>query len=321
MPMIDMPLEQMKVYRGCSPKPADFDAYWDESLAEMHALDADVQITPANFQTPVADCYDLYYTGAHGARIYAKLLKPKHIQGKCPAVLTFHGYSGRGDDWGALLGYAATGFVVASLDCRGQAGKSEDVGGYGGGTFHGQFVRGISNPDPKRMLYRDIFLDTAQLAGILMDMEEVDEARVAAVGNSNGGALTLACAALEPRIKLAGPVHPFLCDFKRVWDMDMDVRAYEELKDYFRNFDPRHEQEEEIFCKLGYIDIQNLAPRIKASVKWFTGLMDDVCPPSTQFAAYNKLTCPKDMVIYPDFGHEGLPDAWEIRYQWLVKNL
>jgi cephalosporin-C deacetylase len=37
------------------------------------------------------------------------------------------------------------------------------------------------------------------------------------------------------------------------------------------------------------------------------GLMDQVCPPSTQFAAYNKITSPKSLEIYPDFGHENLP--------------
>jgi cephalosporin-C deacetylase len=41
----------------------------------------------------------------------------------------------------------------------------------------------------------------------------------------------------------------------------------------------------------------------------FTGLMDQVCPPSTQFAAYNAISAPKEMVIYPDFGHEALPEA------------
>ncbi|MGQ9454342.1 MAG: acetylxylan esterase, partial [Armatimonadota bacterium] len=78
---------------------------------------------------------------------------------------------------------------------------------------------------------------------------------------------------------------------------------------YFRLFDPRHEREREIFTKLGYIDNQHLAPRIRARVLMLTGLMDTVCPPSTQFAVYNKITSRKDILIYPDFGHESLPGA------------
>lgn len=321
MPLVDMPLAELKEYRGINPKPADFDKYWDESLAEMHAIDPQIEIIPSEFKTPIVDCFDLYFTGAHGARVYAKLLKPKNISGKCPAVVNFHGYSGRSEAWGAYMGMAASGFVVAALDARGQAGKSQDVGGHIGNTLNGQIIRGLENDDPKMLLFRDIFLDTAQLAGIVMDMDEVDETRVAAYGGSQGGALTIACASLEPRIKCAAAWYPFLCDYKRVWEMDMAERAYAELKRYFRDFDPRHEREDEIFTKLGYIDLQYLAPRIKADVMMFTGLMDDVCPPSTQFAAYNKMTCNKQSIIYPDFGHEGFPDSWEIMYEWFLKKL
>jgi cephalosporin-C deacetylase len=69
---------------------------------------------------------------------------------------------------------------------------------------------------------------------------------------------------------------------------------------------------------LGYIDLQHLANRIKAEVLMFTGLMDDICPPSTQFAAYNKMTCKKNMVLYPDFGHEGLPGAGDKTFEFLM---
>lgn len=318
MPVIDKPLKELKVYQGINPCPADFQQYWEESLAEMKALDKNVTITPAWFKSPVADCYDMYFTGVHGARVYAKLLKPKKIEGKCPAVVIFHGYSGAGETWAHCLEYAASGFVVAALDARGQAGKSEDVGGHVGNTMVGQIIKGLENDDPKMLLFRDVFLDCAELAGIVMDMPEVDETKVGALGGSQGGALTIACAALEPRINRAAPRFPFLCDYKRVWEMDLDVDAYKELRTYFRQKDPRHEREDEIFTKLGYIDLQFLAPRIKGKIKMFTGLMDTICPPSSQFAAYNKMTCEKDVVIYPDFGHEWLPDAEEITYMYMM---
>ena len=320
MPMIDMPLEKLKEYKGINPRPADFDKYWDESIAEMNALDPEVTITPSYFTSPVADCYDMYYTGIGGARIYAKLLKPKNISGKCPAVLSFHGYNGKSADWDKYLHWAASGFVVAAMDCRGQGGKSVDVGGNTGKTTAGHIIRGI-NDDPKTLLFRNIFLDTAELAKIVMEMDEVDETKVGAYGGSQGGALTIACSALEPRIKRSAPVFPFLCDYKRVWEMDMAERAYAALKTFFRDQDPRHEREDEIFTQLGYIDLQFLAPRIKAKLKMFTGLMDNVCPPSTQFAAYNKMTCERDMVIYPDFGHEGLPQADEMTYHFMLEML
>lgn len=104
---------------------------------------------------------------------------------------------------------------------------------------------------------------------------------------------TVACASLEPRIKRAVPLFPFLSDYLRVWEMDHAKDAYKELQEYFRHSDPTHELEATIFEKLGYIDIQFLAPRARAKVVWGIGLMDIICPPSTQFAVYNKLTAPK----------------------------
>ena len=47
------------------------------------------------------------------------------------------------------------------------------------------------------------------------------------------------------------------------------------------------------------------------------GLMDEICPPSTQFAAYNRMTCAKSLVIYPDFAHENLPGVDDMIYEFL----
>jgi cephalosporin-C deacetylase len=308
MPLtFDKPLPELQQYRGVNPRPADFDAYWDEALNEIHHLDPQVVLLPnPTLQSSIGDCFDLGFTGAGGARIHAKYVRPKS-SGPHPAVLQFHGYSGNSGDWVDKLAWVAEGFCVAALDCRGQGGLSEDVGGVKGATLRGQIIRGLDDPDPRKLLFRQIFLDTAQLAGIVMNLPEVDAGRVGAMGASQGGALTLACAALEPRIRLAAPVYPFLCDYQRVWEMDQAKDAYEELRHYFRSFDPRHEREPEVFTKLGYIDVQHLAPRIRADVLFFTGLMDTICPPSTQFAAYNKIRSPKRMVLYPDFAHEYLP--------------
>lgn len=320
MPLIDMPIEKLEKYNGVNPKPTDFDEYWEKALAEMKAVDSQVTITKATFQTPTVECYDMYFTGVNGARIYVKHLKPKNVTGKIPAVLRFHGYKNASEDWFGYLGFAAAGVAVFAMDVRGQGGKSEDVGGVCGNTIYGHISRGLDEKDPQKLLYRDIFLDTAQLAGIVMDMDFVDETNVYTNGGSQGGALSIACAALEPRITKVAARYPFLCDYKRVWDMDLAEEAYVELREYFRRFDPRHEREEDVFTKLGYIDLQYLAPRIKASVLVFTGLMDKICPPSTQYAMYNKLTCPKKHVIYPDYGHETMKDVNDITFDFLINN-
>src|SRR5580658_9995955 len=123
MPVLDMPLAQLKTYKGINPKPKDFDAFWDKSLREMRAVDPDVKmVRNKTIQVSYADCFDLYWTGVGGARIHAKLVRPKKISGHHPAILAFHGYSMSSGDWSDKLAYAAEGFTVASMDCRGQGG-------------------------------------------------------------------------------------------------------------------------------------------------------------------------------------------------------
>ena len=75
--------------------------------------------------------------------------------------------------------------------------------------------------------------------------------------------------------------------------------------------------EEAFFERLGYIDCQHLSARIQAETLFFVGLMDTICPPSTQFAAYNRIPAKKRTVIYPDFGHEGLPGHGDLIYNFL----
>lgn len=322
MPLtFDLSLEELGEYRGINPRPNDFDRFWDSGLQEMRTTDSNVELVPAEFQTSSCKCFHLYFTGVGGARVHAKLLQPINVNSPHPAVLMFHGYTGNSGDWVDKLPYVAQGFTVAALDCRGQGGLSEDSGGVFGNTLHGHIIRGLSDAlrgAPEKLLFRQVFLDTVQLANIIMAMPDVDENRVGAMGGSQGGALTVACMALEPRIKFGAPAFPFLSDYKRVWSMDQAKDAYSELQEFFRLFDPTHNKEDEIFEKLGYIDIQHLAARIQAEVLWGIGLMDTICPPSSQFAVYNKIGSQKSMIIYPDFTHEPLPGFSDKTFQFMM---
>ena len=303
MPLVDMSIEKLHAYAGRNPRPADFDEFWDRSLAEINAIDPKATFTPVPFPSSMIECFDLHFTSTKGARIYAKFARPKHFEGKIPVVMRFHGLSGNSSCWSDLLKFVAQGYAIASLDSRGQGGLSEDVGGVMGTTYTTPFIRGLDGK-PEDLLVRDLFLDTAMLARIVMGLDYVDEKRVGVFGGSQGGALSIACAALVPEIKRCAANFPYYADYKRVWEMDLDKGAYEGLRYYFRWFDPTHEREDEIFEKLGYIDIQFLAPRIRAKVMMATCLMDTTCPPSTQFAAYNKMTCERSVVFYPDYAHE-----------------
>ena len=70
----------LKEYTGTNPKPDDFDLYWDKALVEMKNVNSNLEIKPANFQTSFAECYDMYFTGVNGAKIYVKHLIILKIQ-------------------------------------------------------------------------------------------------------------------------------------------------------------------------------------------------------------------------------------------------
>ena len=312
---IDMPLPELKKYRGSSPKPADFEDYWYEAIKELDKTDPKPELVPASFQIPGAECFDLWFTGVKGARVHAKYLKPQEIKKKVPAVLSFHGYFEDSGNWSSKLSYLSVGFCVAALDCRGQGGLSEDCGTVKGNTVMGHIIRGLDSEDNRDMMYRSIFLDTVQLARVVQSFGEVDENRLCTVGYSQGGALAAVCAALVPEVKIASITYPFLSDYRRVWEMGLSCLAYRELQDYFRYRDPRHLREEEIFRKLSYIDVHNFAALIRARVLFFTGLADETVPVSTQFAIYNNLRTEKELYVYPEYSHEPIPESLDITLQ------
>ncbi len=322
MPAFDLPLDELRAYTGRNPRPDDHEAFWSAALVDLDAAipGADLAIDPVAHVAPYADCAELWFTGVRGARVYAKLLRPAAPTAPGPALLVFHGYSGASPDWFSLLPYVAQGFTVAALDVRGQGGRSQDVGGATGGTLDGHIVRGLGDV-PENLAFRHVYLDTVQLARILMDLPGVDAERVGTTGASQGGALALACAALEPRVRAVASVFPFLSDFRRVWEMDLANEAYSELRSWLRRFDPTHADIEGMWSRLGYIDVQHLAPRITGDVLMVTGLMDSICPPSTQFAAYNRITAPKRMALYPDFEHEDMPGRDDLVLDFLVDRL
>lgn len=100
--------------------------------------------------------------------------------------------------------------------------------------------------------------------------------------------------------------------------MDLAEDAYEELRNFFRLFDPRHEREDEIFTRLGYIDVKNLAPHIEAKVLMGLSLMDPVSPPSTPFAVCNAVRGEKERLTYPGFAHEAWPGFYDRAFDFLA---
>src|SRR4051794_39753223 len=77
MPIFEMPLNELRVYQGVNPRPADFDTYWADALGELDSIDPNLELQPVNHPAAFAECFDLRFTGVGGARVYAKYLRPK----------------------------------------------------------------------------------------------------------------------------------------------------------------------------------------------------------------------------------------------------
>lgn len=312
-------ISEWKNYKGSEKKPADFDSFWEESKKEVDALGIDYRLEKHELYSSVAEAYDLVFFGVNNAEIHAQFVKPKKIERKIPMLLQFHGYHTNSGDWSDKIGHAAEGYASLSLDVRGQGGLSQDVTKTRGGTLKGHIIRGVDE-GKENLLFRKVFQDIYQLTQIALSMEFVDKEKVYAYGASQGGAQAIVCAALTPEIRKIFVCYPFLTDYREAYRLDVNNSAYEEIAYWFRFRDPLHKKEEELFSTLDYIDIQYLAPKIKAEVFWAMGLEDMVCHPKTQFATYNNINSKKELIILPEYGHEYLPQFGEVMRKRLYED-
>lgn len=308
MPSIDMPLEELREYRPPLTRADDFDAYWSEALEANRAQPLDAKLTPRSYPADGVELIEVELAGFDGGTVFCQLMKPTG-QTDLPAVVFYHGYSGAGPTPFMLLPWACQGFAALGVDCRGQGGRSTDGAVYPGGHRPGFMTQGIE--DPRRYYYRYAFLDCVRALDWMAAQDVVDKTRMAITGVSQGGGLTLAVAGLSDRPKLAISEVPYLCHYRR----SVDIAAagpYREISDWMRM---RPETAERSWRTLSYFDCLNLADRIRCRTVVTVGLWDDICPPSSSFAAYNAIKADKQIMVFDFMGHESPPHFAETRFE------
>ena len=317
-------LETMKNYKGRDDVPEDFDSFWNQAIAKMTEL-PEYKLEERDFSIPNVACYELTFKGTRNGLVYSRMILPK-TDHKVPVIFHFHGYMGRCWDWSDMLAYTVAGYGVVSMDVSGQSGFST-AGDRSplGNTVKGKALQeqrdvyaSLSSLKKDELFYKDIYLDLYQLIEIVASLPQVNDSKLASYGASQGGALALVAAGLNPRIQRTVAIYPFLSDFRRVLEIGNTSEAYDELFRYFKFHDPFHETEDRLMQTLAYIDVKNFAHRIKGQVHMITGLDDDVCYPETQFAIYNRLECPKEHLIMPEYAHEAMNvQVNDLVYNWL----
>ena len=296
--------EPEKIVSPADPQP-DFAEFWQRAKAELKTVDP--QFKMIRIDSLCTDKHEIYLVEMHSlgnALIrgwYQVPVKP----GRYPAIMQVQGYGSTivpsyvnyGDD---IIGFG--------LNIRGHGNSKDDVNP----GFPGYLQYHLE--DKEKYIYRGAYMDCVRGVDFLCSRPEVDASRIAVEGASQGGALTFATAALNnDRIAVCAPQVPFLSDFRdyfrvATWPANEFITFVE--TDKKMTWD-------EVYYTLSYFDIKNLAPMIRAPLLMGVGLMDNVCPPHINFAAYNNVRSEKKYIVYPQSGH-GLPqDFYFAKMDWI----
>ena len=315
MPLFDLNLSALRDYRPEVSEPEDFDDFWRQTIDEARRHDLIASERKIDNKFALVDTYDVTFAGFDGNEVKAWLHVPSGATGPLPTVVQYQGYSvGRGFPQQDTR-WAQAGWAHFIMDTRGQGWSAGGFDSTADASVHagiahapGVMTAGIT--DPNTYYYRRVYTDAVRLLEAAAASPFVDPAAILVTGASQGGGLTLAAAGLASLVGIdligAAADVPFLCHFRRATELT-DKTPYVEITEYLAAW---RDHEEAAYRTLGYFDGVNLARRASAPALFSVGLMDEVCPPSTVFAAFNYYGeaaggVAKDINIYTHNGHEG----------------
>lgn len=325
--LFDMPIHELRTYRAAVDEPHDLDSFWADTLQRARAVDQDV--TRTRVATPYAgvETHDVVFRGFDGDPIRAWFRTPVGRGGEpLPVVVQYHGYQGGRGHVLDPVTWTLAGFAHLSVDNRGQGatwqlGATADPQAGTGPEHAGFMTRGIL--DASTYYYRRVFTDAVRAIDAVRELPEVDADQVYVTGASQGGAIALAVASLVPDLRGAMIDVPFLCDIRRAVTIT-DADPYAELVRYLRI---RRDDEQAVLRTLSYVDGVALARRARVPALFSVALMDQVCPPSTVFGAFNAYgggdpAVAKSIVEYPWNEHEGGQLEQEaVKLEWAARRL
>ncbi|MGB8984155.1 MAG: acetylxylan esterase [Anaerolineales bacterium] len=310
MAFFDLPLNELKTYRPARDEPADFDTFWKSTLEEARKYPLNATFERVDHGLVAQETFDVTFAGFGGQPIKGWLILPaQHVRAThaspLPCVVEYIGYGGGRSFPIEWLLWASAGYAHFVMDTRGQGsnwspGDTPDLYAEGGNPHvPGSMTRGIL--DPRHYFYRRVFTDAVRAIEAARSHPAVDAAQIAVTGGSQGGGITIAAAGLVPDVVAAMPDVPFLCHYRRATEI-VDSYPYKEIADFLNT---HRDKVDAVFNTLSYFDGVNLSARAKAKALFSVGLMDQICPPSTVFAAYNYWAgSEKDIKVYPYNGHE-----------------
>lgn len=304
MAYFDMSREELAAYRPERSEPPNFDVFWQATLDEARSYPLDARFVPVDYGLRTLDVFDVTFAGYGGQPVKGWYMRPAGVTEPLPGVVEYIGYGGGRGFPANWLYWPSAGFAYLVMDTRGQGsvwlhGDTPDLPDGANPAVPGYMTQGILSP--QTYYYRRLYTDAVRAVEAIRSRDDVDRQRVAVTGISQGGGVTLAVGALVPDVAVAMPDVPFLCHFRRTVG-HTDDHPYEEIVRYLAT---HRDHAAQVFGTLDYFDGLNFAPRIQARTLVSTALMDTICPPSSVYAAYNHMTCQRDIRVYDFNGHEG----------------
>ena len=160
--------------------------------------------------------------------------------------------------------------------------------------------------------YNRVIVGALRAVDFICSLPQYNGKALGVTGSSQGGALSVITAALDSRVTFYGAVHPALCDHEAFLKKRAGGWPH-----YYYQAAPTDKE----LKALRYYDTANFARCLKA-IGWFSwGYNDEVCPPTSMYAAYNAVTAPKELHLYLETGHYWYQEQWEEWQDWLRKQL
>lgn len=285
--------------------PKDFDSFWSDAISEARKtpLNPIVTLLPEKC-TSTQNVYQVSFQNErNGSRMYGMLIKPKK-EGTYPAILQVPGagirpYNGvnYGDD-----------VITLEIGIHGvPVTMPQDVyNNLSAGALNNYM--GINKNNRDTHYFKRVYLGCVRAVDFIYTLPEFDGQTVGVTGGSQGGALSIVTAGLDPRIKFLAAMYPALCDYAGYLNNRAGGWPH-----YFRNAKPGVGEIE----ALAYFDVVNFARRVNAP-GWYTwGFNDVTCPPTSMHAAYNVIPGAKELIIYEETGHWNYPEQLDARIIWL----
>lgn len=293
--------------------PDDFMEFWETAIADARKtpLKPKVTLIP-ELCTPKINVYNVRIQNeAPGSYIYGILCIPK-AEGKYPAILKLppagiRQYTGYKD-------LAEQGAITFEIGIHGiPVDLPEEVyNNLMGGSLADYQYDNFGNKD--EYYFKRVILGCLRAVDFIYTIDEFDKERIGIIGGSQGGALTLATAALEPRIKYISLRYPAMCD--------MTGYVYDRAGGWphvFKKLDEPARGTKIEGSK--YYDAVNFARFIKIPGYYTWGYNDNVCPPTSTFSAYNVIKADKVLKLFLDSSHWLYPEELDAMEQWMLEKL